>query len=135
MTDTCNPVRKFCRLLKGAIEKITKESGTNDKEIEIYEAGKWVDHDESFKIEILYSLCLLHQIVDIISGNVWFCAVITKLGDNLKDMLDSDLEEIHFTLRITTDVNNLLRAIEKYFGATANYGKGKGSMFMEYMRH
>ena len=77
----------------------------------------------------------MHQIVDIISGNVWFGAVITKLGDNLKDMLDSDLEEIHFTLRITTDVNSLLRAIEKYFGATANYGKGKGSMFIEYMRH
>jgi len=49
-------------------------------------------------------------------------------------MLDSDLEEIHFTLRVTTDVNNLLCAIEKYFGATANYAKGKGSMFMDYMR-
>ena len=39
-------------------------------------------------------------------------------------MLDSDLEEIHFTLRVTTDVNNLLRAIDKYFGAAVNYGKG-----------
>ena len=29
---------------------------------------------------------------------------------------------------------SILRAIEKYFGGTANYAKGKGSLFMDYMR-
>lgn len=48
--------------------------------------------------------------------------------------MKEDLEEIHFTLRITLDVVDLLRAIEKYFGGNANYAKGKGSMFMNWMR-
>ena len=47
--------------------------------------------------------------------------------------MKEDLEEIHFTLRITLDVVDLLRAIEKYFGGNANYAKGKGSMFMNWM--
>ena len=32
-----------------------------------------------------------------------------------------------------TDIGNLICAIEKYFGGTANYAKGKVSMFMDYM--
>ena len=36
---------------------------------------------------------------------------------------------------MTTDILNLLCAIEKYFGGTANYSKGKRSIFMEYMCH
>jgi hypothetical protein len=48
--------------------------------------------------------------------------------------MSDDLEEIHFTLRITLDVVDLLRAIEKYFGGNANYAKGKGSMFMNWMQ-
>ena len=34
---------------------------------------------------------------------------------------------------MTTDVFSLFIAIEKYFGGKANYAKGKGSMFMDYM--
>ena len=30
----------------------------------------------------------------------------------LKEYLESDLEDIHYTLRVTTDVINLLRAVE-----------------------
>lgn len=44
-----------------------------------------------------------------------------------------DLEEIHYSLRITLDVMDLLRAIEKYFGGNANYEKGKGALFMNWM--
>ena len=32
-----------------------------------------------------------------------------------------------------TDIGNLICAIEKYFGETENYAKGKGYMFMDYM--
>ena len=66
---------------------------------------------------------------------MWFGAVISKLGDHLKSWMESDLEEIHFSLRVTTDVMQLLRAVEKYFGGNANYPKGKGQEFMAWMRH
>ena len=51
----------------------------------------------------------------------------------LKEYLESDLEDIHYTLRVTTDVINLLRAVEKYFGGEANYAKGKGAVFKHWM--
>lgn len=66
--------------------------------------------------------------------NVWFGAVIKKLGENLEEVLGHDLEQIHFSLRVTTDIGNIIRAIEKYFGEQANYTKGKGSMYYDYMR-
>ena len=49
--------------------------------------------------------------------------VVTRLGKYLSDVLKEDLEAIHFTLRVTTDVNNVLMASEKYFGLQANYIK------------
>ena len=64
---------------------------------------------------------------------MWFGAVITEIGSYLNEILGSDLEEIHHSLRVTTDVNQLLRATEKYFAITANYAKGKGTMFMDWM--
>ena len=53
----------------------------------------------------------------------------------MAELLEEDLEEIHYSLRVTTDIGNLLCAIEKYFGENKEYAKGKGYMFMEYMRH
>ena len=67
--------------------------------------------------------------------NVWFDAFIKKLFSHLAELLEEYLEEIHYSLRVTTDIGKLLRAIEKYFGGTANYSKGTGSMFMDFMRH
>ena len=46
----------------------------------------------------------------------------------MSDALKEDLEAIHFTLRVTTDVNNVLMASEKYFGLQANYVKVKYSL-------
>ena len=60
--------------------------------------------------------------------------MITELGAHLSDVLDDDLDQIYFTLRVTTDVGDILHAVEKYFGITANYAKGKGSMFYDYMK-
>ena len=48
--------------------------------------------------------------------------------------MEEDLEEIHYSLLVMKYIGNLLCAIEKYFGGTANYSKGKGSMFVDYMR-
>ena len=60
--------------------------------------------------------------------------MIERLGQHLKTWMISDIEEIHYSLRITTDVIQLLRAVEKYFGGNANYAKGKGSMFENWMK-
>ena len=47
--------------------------------------------------------------------------------------MNKDVEQIHFSLRITTNIVNLLRAVERYFGGNANYAKGKGAEFMNWM--
>ena len=47
--------------------------------------------------------------------------------------MKTDLEHIRFYLRITTNIINLLRAVERYFGGNSNYVKGKGAEFMNWM--
>ena len=46
-----------------------------------------------------------------------------------------DLEQIHFSLHITTNIINHLRSVERYSGGKANYAKGKGAEFMNWMNH
>ena len=65
--------------------------------------------------------------------NVCFGAVIKNLGKHLKDWTKTDMEQIHFSLRITTNIINLLHAVERYFGGNANYARGKGAEFMNWM--
>ena len=60
--------------------------------------------------------------------------MILRLGGVLKNVMHLDLDAIHFSLRVSTDVIDLLRAIEKYFGLVANYAKGKGKQFMVWMK-
>ena len=110
-TDTCNPARAFRRRFKASIIKIAINEGMTQEEICLFEVDCW------------------HHL-----RNVWFGRVTLELGEWLKDVLADDLEKIHYSLRVTTDIVGILRAIEKYFGGTANYAKGKGSLFMDYMR-
>ena len=65
--------------------------------------------------------------------NVWFGTFIKKLGNHLQDWMKTDLEQIHFSLHITTDIINLLRAVEIYFGGNTNYAKVKGDELMFWM--
>ena len=65
--------------------------------------------------------------------NLWFGAVITNLGEHPQDWMKTDLKQIHFSLRITTDIINLLSAVEIYFGGNSNYAKGKGYELMNWM--
>ena len=66
--------------------------------------------------------------------NVWFFAVIKKLCAHLDELLEEDIEDIQYSLCVITDIINIICAIAKYFGGTANYAKGKGYMFMDYIR-
>ena len=77
---------------------------------------------------MMYKYCWNHL------RNVWFGAVIKKLGAHLAEFLEDYFEEIHYSLCVTNNIGNLLRAIDKYFGGTANYAKGKRSIIMDYMR-
>jgi hypothetical protein len=66
--------------------------------------------------------------------NVWFGAVIKELNSHSDEVLKDNLSEIHPILQVTTDPSNIFHAIEKCFGETANYAKGLGSMYYNYMR-
>ena len=66
-------------------------------------------------------------------GNFWFGSVITNINEHLQDWMKTNLEQIHFSLRIITDIINLLRAVERYFGGNANHAKVKGAEFMNWM--
>ena len=110
-TDTCNTARKTRRLLCDAIRKFAIEQGLGEESINIMVNDCW-NH--------------LH--------NVWFGAVIKELSSHLDEVLQEYLSNIHPILRVTTDPSNIFRAIEKFFGETANYAKGSGAMYYDYMR-
>ena len=64
---------------------------------------------------------------------MWIGSVIARLDRYLSNELREDLEEIASILRVGCEITDILRAVEKYFGKTANYAKGKGSIFDYYM--
>lgn len=59
--------------------------------------------------------------------------MVTKLQKEVKDHLAEDLEDIPSLYRVDTDINHMLRAIDKEFGITANYARGHGTMFQYWM--
>ena len=110
MTDTCDTARKFRREFKEHVTKVCLEAGMSTDQICIYEGDCW------------------HHL-----RNVWIDNVVSQLSERLSDILENDLEEISPVLRVTTEIDSLLIAIEKYFGGNANYAKGKGAEFEHYM--
>ena len=62
------------------------------------------------------------------------CNIVQVLSKHLTDVLLEDLEQIPTIYRVSTDISSLLIATEKYFGIQANYIKGKGSMFLWWLR-
>ncbi len=109
-TDTCNTARKFRKELAEAVKEMARNAGMSEDDIQITEGDCW-GH----------------------LRNVWFGAIVILLGKYLARVLGDDLEQISSILRVTTDVNALFRATEKYFGKTANYAKGKGNMWYHWL--
>ena len=66
--------------------------------------------------------------------NIWFGAVIKQLSKMLTDPLEDDLNKIPSIFCMSTEIDDLLRCIEKEFGLTANYAKGHGSIFENWMK-
>ena len=110
MTDGCITARRFRRLFIDAIRKVCEESGILGEDVTVYE------HD-----------CWQHM------RNVWFGNVIKHLSKFLQDIMEDDMAELPSVLQITTEIDDLLRCIEKLLAETAQYAKGCGTLFMEYM--
>jgi len=70
--------------------------------------------------------------------NVWFGAVFgaveKKITKELNIHLRASLNEIDPNLRVTASMSAIIRAVDKEFSLSANYPKGHGNLFQEWMR-
>eukprot|EP00956_Cyclotella_meneghiniana_P032426 scaffold89181_cov36-Cyclotella_meneghiniana.AAC.1 len=66
--------------------------------------------------------------------NVWIRGMEKSLSKYLNQMLRSSLDDIDSTLRVTTSISAVIRAIDKEFSLSANYPKGHGELFLEWIR-
>jgi hypothetical protein len=64
---------------------------------------------------------------------VWFGAVSKQLNHSLANILTEDLKDLPSIYCFSTDIEDLLRCVEKEFGLPANYAKGRGSHFEQLM--
>ena len=65
---------------------------------------------------------------------VWCKAVEKEVAAALKIMVMDTLEEIAPELRVSCVFSAFVQAFDKFFSLSANYPKGQGEMFAEYMK-
>ena len=66
--------------------------------------------------------------------NVWVKNVLESLTDFLKAHLQDSLEEIAPEFRVSASFNSFARAFDKMFSLCANYPKGYGELFRQWMK-
>ncbi len=66
--------------------------------------------------------------------NVWFGNMEKKLTTSLNVLLRSLLDVIDPRLHVTASISAIIRAVDKEFSLSANYPKGHGELFLEWMR-
>ena len=66
--------------------------------------------------------------------NVWVKNVLESLTSYLKDHLHDSLDEIAPELRVSPSFNSFARAFDKMFSLCANYPKGYGELFRQWMK-
>ena len=66
--------------------------------------------------------------------NVWFGGVLKALTYYLNTLLQDSLENIDSHLRVSTSMSALIRAFDKEFSLCANYPKGHGEQFKEWIK-
>jgi hypothetical protein len=66
--------------------------------------------------------------------NVWFGSTEKTLARELNLDLRASLDEIDPKLRVTTSMSAIIRAVDKEFSLSANYPKGHGKLFLEWIR-
>ncbi len=111
ITDRCSTARKHRKLLCELIAKMSNEPHILENKISIFKGDCWQ-----------------HM------RNVWFGAVIKHMSTWLEMHLAEDLEKIPKVYRVSTNIDDLLRCIEKDVTKNANYAKGHGTFFDHYMK-
>ena len=66
--------------------------------------------------------------------NVWFGGIEKALTTYLNALLKDSLENIDSHLRVSTSMSALIRAFDKEFSLCANYPKGHGDEFKEWIK-
>ena len=110
MTDTCATARLLRVRLIATMTQIYKDEGIEEKDIKFFVGDCW------------------HHL-----RCIWIGAGLKHLDTYLTDLLP-EVDDIHFLLRVSTSIEAHLIAIEKEFGATANYAKGHGAQFIAWMK-
>ena len=65
--------------------------------------------------------------------NVWIGNMEKALTSDLNNILRTSLDDIDPKLRVTSSISAIVRAIDKEFSVSANYPKGHGDLFAEWM--
>ena len=65
--------------------------------------------------------------------NVWIGGMEKAVTGELNKILRDSLDEIDPTIRVTSSISAIIRAIDKEFSLSANYPKGHGDLFAEWM--
>ena len=107
-SDTCNGARKTRRLLVDVVKDAAKEMST--AQVIVFEIDCW-GH----------------------LRNVWLNGMNVALSDELRERLEQDLEHTDARLRVSPNIGMILRAVDKEFSLCANYPKGHGEVFKEWM--
>jgi len=117
-TDTANPARKqerrlLCNVItKAAADLLQIPISSDDPRLHVLEVD-----------------CFNHL------RNVWLGGMSKALTKALKVTLKDELDAIDNRLRVSTSMESVLRATDKEFSLCANYPKGHGELFREWMAH
>ena len=65
--------------------------------------------------------------------NVWINGVAKSVSSYMKEYLSDSLDNISSFLRISPDLAHIIRAYHKEFSLTANYPKGHGELFRDWI--
>ena len=78
--------------------------------------------DGSYDYDCMNQLC-----------NVWLGNAEKVLKKDLNVHLRASLDEIDPKLRVTASISAIIRAVNKEFSLSANYPKGHGKIFLEWI--
>ena len=87
---------------------------------------RWILID---KIPGTYDFDCMHHL-----RNVWIGNMEKKLTKSLNLLLRSSLDDIDPKLWVNSSIRTIIRAVDKEFSLSANYPKGHGKMFLEWIR-
>ena len=118
-TDTCNGARLLSKLLAEEIDRRVKE-----KKEELGEATK----DEDSALLVIIQDCHGHM------RNIFINGITKRMSTYLARVLAKDLQNIDWRLRVGTMFDTVLIAIDNEFSIPANYPKGHGPEFKNWLK-